>query len=238
MAACLAAGPRASASFRSAAQLHTYPGVAPPGGPEITVYGDGSRRLDGVVGHRSDLLHPADLCTVHGVPTTSPARTIVDLGRYVSGFVLGMTLDYAKRRHLCSYEDVAECLERIGGRGRPGTAHLRSLLPPRLTGRICAGDSGFEVRVSEAMIAGCLPPFVQQLEVAVDGRVFFIDIASPEQRVGIEVMGMLHSDPGAPVRDADRANLLTRAGWMLYEAWPGTDLARLATLVRGAIARR
>ena len=42
-----------------------------------------------------------------------------------------------------------------------------------------AGDSAFEVRVAEAMLAACLPPFVQQHEVIVDGHVFFIDLAWP-----------------------------------------------------------
>ena len=132
MAACLAVAPCVAASFRSAAILHGLPGVAPAPGPEITVYREGSRRLSGVVTHRSDFLDPADLDVVRGIPVTSAARTVVDLGRYVSHYVLVMALDHAKRRHLCSYEEVGECLERIGGRGRPGSGYLRDVLARRL----------------------------------------------------------------------------------------------------------
>src|SRR4029079_10037426 len=103
-----------------------------------------------------------DKAVVKGIPCTSPARTLLDLGRYVSEYVLIRAMDSAKRRRLCTYEDVAECLDRIGGRGRHGTRWLQAALPRRLAREISAGDSGLEVRMQQALWRGggpdSLPP--------------------------------------------------------------------------------
>jgi very-short-patch-repair endonuclease len=237
MAACLAIAPHVAASHRSAALLHEFPAVAPPPDPEITVYGQCSRRLDDVVGHRSEFLHEDDLTVVRNIPTTAPARTIVDMGRYLTTYLQVRIMDRAKRRELCTYEEVAACLERIGGRGRPGSGRLKRVVARRLSG-IDAGDSQLEVITAEAMVAGGLPPFVQQHPVEVEGHTYFIDLAWPKWKVGIEVMGDVHLDPLVADNDADRRNLLRRAGWDLYDARYNTNLHRLAGLVLGAISTR
>ena len=236
MAACLAGGPFVAASHRSAAILWEMPGVARPPEPEITIFGDGSLRLTEVVQHRSDLCHPSDLASVRGIPCTSAARTILDLGRYVSQYVLIRAMDSAKRRRLCTYEDVAACLDRIGGPGRHGTRWLQAALPRRLAREIDAGDSGLEVKVQEALWRRGLPPFVLQHPVTCGRRIFLIDIAWPNRRVGIEVKGDVHLDPTVADNDADRENLLRDAGWRVYEARPTTDLAALAGQVQRAMA--
>jgi very-short-patch-repair endonuclease len=236
MAACLAIAPNVAASHRSAALLHDLPAVAPPPDPEITVYGQCSRRLDEVVGHRSEFLHPDDLTVVRNIPATAPARTIVDMGRYLTTYLQVRIMDHAKRRGLCTYDEVAACLARIGGRGRPGSGRLKRVVARRLSG-INAGDSQLEVITAEAMVTGGLPPFVQQHPVEVDGHTYFIDLAWPEFKVGIEVMGDVHLEPLVADNDADRRNLLRRAGWDIYDARYNTNLRRLAALVLGAIAR-
>jgi very-short-patch-repair endonuclease len=238
MAACLAGGPFVAASHRSAAILYELPGVARPPEPEVTVFGDGSLRLADVVRHRSDLCHPDDLSSVRGIPCTSAARTILDLGRYVTEYVLLRAMDSAKRRRLCTYEDVAACLDRIGGPGRHGTRWLQAALPRRLAREVDAGDSGLEVKVQEAMWRNRLPPFVLQHPVECGRRIFFIDIAWPEAKVGIEVKGDVHLDPAVADNDADRENLLTQAGWWIYDARPSTDLDQLARQITSRLRRR
>lgn len=238
MAACLAGGPFVAASHRSAAILYELPGVARPPHPEITTYGDASRELSDVVNHRSERVDEIDLTTVRGIPCTSPARTLLDLGRYVSEYVLIRAMDSAKRRRLCTYEDVAECVDRIGGPGRLGTRWLQASLPRRLAREIGAGDSGLEVRVQEALWRSNVPPFVLQHEVVIDGVISLIDIAWPERLVGIEVKGDVHLDPTVADNDAERENRLTTAGWTIYEARPTTDLAKLVRQVSARLRRR
>jgi very-short-patch-repair endonuclease len=237
MAACLAVGPFVAASHRSAALLHEFPAIARPPDPEITVYGADSRRLDHVVGHRSDFLDPADQCRVRNIPTTSPARTIVDMGRYLTTFLQVRMMDHAKRRHWCTYEDVAACLDRIGGRGRPGSGRLRKAVDRRIASGFDPGDSGLEVAVIGALRRRKAPAFVQQHQVVCGRHVYLIDIAWPDALVGIEVKGDIHLDPSVADNDADRENLLRAAGWQIYEARPGTNLATLVDHVLGAIAR-
>jgi very-short-patch-repair endonuclease len=236
MAACLAGGPFVAASHRSAALLHEMPGVARPPHPEITIFGDASRELDDVVTHRSDLFVPEDKSVVRGIPCTSAARTILDLGRYVTEYVLIRAMDSAKRRRLCTYEEVAACLDRIGGPGRHGTRWLQAALPRRLAREVDAGDSGLEVKVQEALWRRGLPPFVLQHPVTCGRRIFLIDIAWPDAHLGIEVKGDVHLYPTVADNDAERENLLTESGWRIYEARPSTDLAKLARQVQRAIA--
>jgi very-short-patch-repair endonuclease len=238
MAACLAGGPFVVASHRSAAVLHELPGVARPPEPEVTVFGDGSLRLTDVVRHRSDLCHPADLSSARGIPCTSPARTILDIGRYVSEHVLIRAMDSARRRRLCTYEDIAACLDRIGGPGRRGTRWLQAALPRRLAREIGAGDSGLEVKVQEALWRAGVPPFVLQHPVVCGAHVYLIDIAWPDANVGVEVKGDVHLDPAVAENDAERENLLTDAGWTIYEARPATNMYRLARQVSARLRRR
>jgi very-short-patch-repair endonuclease len=237
MAACLAVGPFVAASHRSAAMLHEFPAIARPPDPEITVYGADSRRLSHVVGHRSDFLDPADQCRVRNIPATSAARTIVDMGRYVTTPLQVRMLDHAKRRRLCTYEEVAACLERIGGRGRPGSGRLRAAVERRLGSGFDPGDSGLEASVVAAIRRRKAPRFVQQHQVVCGRHVYLIDIAWPDVRIGIEVKGDVHLDPSVADNDADRENLLTAAGWQIFEARPATNLSKLVDQVLGAIAR-
>jgi very-short-patch-repair endonuclease len=238
MAACLAVGPFVAASHRSAALLHEFPAIARPPDPEITVYGADSRRLDHVVGHRSDFLDPADQCRVRNIPCTSAARTIVDMGRYVTTFLQVRMMDHAKRRRLCGYEDVAECLERIGGRGRPGSGRLRLAVDRRIARGFDPGDTELELTVIAALQRRKVPPFVQQHQVVCGSHVYLIDIAWPNACVGIEVKGDIHLDPSVADNDAERENLLTAAGWRIFEARRTTNLPRLIDQVLGAIQRQ
>jgi very-short-patch-repair endonuclease len=152
--------------------------------------------------------------------------------------VLIRAMDSAKRRRLCTYEDVAACLDRVGGPGRHGTRWLQAALPRRLAREVDSGDSGLEAKVQEALWRHRLPPFVLQHPVTCGARTFLIDIAWPPACVGIEVKGDVHLDPTVADNDADRENLLVDAGWTLYEARPSTDLEGLARRVSGRLRRR
>lgn len=237
MAACLAAAPFAAASHRSVAQLCALPGVAPPPLPEITVFGDLAPRLQGVIVHRSDFLHEDDRSVLHDIPVTSVARTIIDLGRYLSTTMQARVLNDAERRRLCTLDDVRACLERIGGRGRPGTAWMRILLEERQLGWH-PGDSDFEVRTVRRFKNAGLRGLVQQHQVVVGRHVYVLDVAWPAVKVGVDVNGPVHLTQEAQKHDADRRNRLKRAGWDMYEVTPGTDLAEVIAAVQVAIARR
>lgn len=79
MAAVLAVGDGAVLSHGTAAALWEF--LKPIAGPiDVTVPGDGGRaRRPCIRCHRSRTLCPADVTRRHGIPVTTPARTVADL---------------------------------------------------------------------------------------------------------------------------------------------------------------
>ena len=236
MAACLAGGPFTAASHLSAGWLHQSLFIA-PGAIEVTVYGDWRQKLDGVRSHRSVFLDDADRAVVRGIPTTSPARTLMDLAASASAWLLPKLFDDFRRRHLCTPEEVMACVERIGGRGRAGTAYLRVLAQERIDGHH-PGDNDWEVKTARALTDAGFRP-VHQHHVIVGNRVLIVDLALPEYKVGVEFKGW---DPRS-VRtgfdhDAERDLLLEGVGWHILTATSRTKHCDLIRAVREAIQGR
>lgn len=208
MAACLAGTPATVASHRAAAGLHGFPGVR-PGAVEVTAPRSARRALAGVRCHSTAALDPDDIVVVRNVPTSSPARTIVDLAPTVDRFLLARIVDDSYRRGLCSPWDVGGTLARVGGRGRAGAAVLGSLLADRVV-----ADSDLETTwLSRLARRGLRPPALQH-QVVVRSRVLVMDMAWPDQRVGVEVDGWEpHRTRSAWDRDHDKLNAYAEAGW-------------------------
>lgn len=236
MAACLAAGPQAAASHLSAAEVLESE-VLVPNGLEITTFGRRTLELDGVRHHQTMAFAGHDITVRHGIPVTSPARTALDLAAMVGMGLLARTMDDFNRRRLCTVEDYLEVLERLGGRGRRGTEIFRLLAEERV-GR-SAEDSDWArrlVRDLEAM--GLLAGSVEQYLVTVGKRVFVLDRAWPDHRVGLEFDGF---DSHSLVRtdhdnDRERDLLLESIGWRIHRATSRTRAPLLRAALRQSFA--
>lgn len=127
MAACLAVGPTAVASHRAAAVLWELRGFehAPV---EVTSLRGGVPRVPGVRRHTTDVLGPADRDVRDGIPVTSVARTLLDLGAVVGGDALDGALEDARQRRLVTHPYLWRTLDRLGVPGRRGVAGLRAVL--------------------------------------------------------------------------------------------------------------
>jgi hypothetical protein len=161
----------------------------------------------------------------------------MDLAAVASSWLLPKLVDDVLRRHLCTPRDVQACVERIGGRGRAGTAFLRILAQERVDGHH-PGDNDWEVKLARELAAAGLPP-VQQFQVVVGNRVFLIDLAYPEYKIGVEFKGW---DPRS-VRtafdhDAERDLLLEGTGWHMLAATSRTKPRDVIRAVQVSIARR
>jgi very-short-patch-repair endonuclease len=161
----------------------------------------------------------------------------MDLAAVASAWLLPQLLDDVLRRHLCTPHEVQACVERIGGRGRAGTAFLRVLAQERVDGHH-PGDNRWEVKLARALTKAGLPP-VQQHQVVVGNRVFLIDLAYPDYKIGVEFKGW---DPRS-VRtafdhDAERDLLLEGVGWHMIAATSRTTDSDVIRAVQSAMARR
>ena len=128
MAAILRGGPEAVLSHGSAAQLLEIRTRA--GGPvEVSVPARSGRRVPGIVLHRRARLDPEDTIRRHGIPTTSPICTLIDLASPLSPSDLEAAVNEADKQGLCDPETLRLALDEYSR--RPGVAKLRTLLDNR-----------------------------------------------------------------------------------------------------------
>jgi hypothetical protein len=222
LAAVLALGPTAVLSHRSAAEhwglLRGASSVT-----HVTVPGRGTRtRRPGIVVHRTP---ETSAETLRAIPTTTVARTLLDLAATAPRRTLDRAIEGAEVLRLF---DLA-ALEPLLTERRPGVRALRAALaayddaPTR---------SELERRFLDLCSEHGLPrPLVN---VPVAGHV--VDFLWPEQRVIVETDGLeWHSARGARARDHDRDADLTLAGYRPQHVnWRQVvhEPAKLAALVR------
>lgn len=134
MAAVLAYGPRAVLSHRSAAALH---GLRPDNRAkaDVTVPGRSATSRAGIDVHTSLTLIAADVTTVDGIPCTTVARTLVDLGDHVDRQSVERAVSQAEVLGVFDGRAVDGALARAGPRRGVGTlgAVLANYREPTLT---------------------------------------------------------------------------------------------------------
>jgi hypothetical protein len=233
LGAVRACGAGAVASHRSAAWLWELRDV-PRWRPEVTVPHQDLPRHHGITRHRTDTLDPVDVAVVHGVPTTSVARTLLDLGAVLPAAVVEVSTHDAVIRGLVGEAELVSTLERLGRRGRRGTAALRAAvvgaLPPAEV------ESRLEASLLR-LVRGCPVPEPElQWSCALgDGRQVRLDLAWPALGIAVEADGRRwHSTRADFERDLVRTRAITAAGWIhLRYGW--TDVHDRADAVRAEV---
>ncbi|MFZ0835084.1 MAG: DUF559 domain-containing protein [Mycobacterium sp.] len=165
-------------------------------------------RTKGILLH-SDALAPDEICTVNGVPATTPARTAFDLGRRRDTETAVIRLDALRQATGLDTEAVAVLLERH--RGARGTVSLRAALTLSDAG----AESPQETRTRLLLTSSGLRPSHTQIEVF--DRFDFvgrIDMGWPVWKVGVEYDGIQHwTNPCVRNRDIERQVDLEALGW-------------------------
>ena len=236
LAACLATGAGTVASHLSAAWLWDFDRVRPDH-VEVKTLLACTRRLTDVRTHTTGIMLGTDIDERHGVPVTSAARSAIDLGAYLSPYLLSRFVDHLRRRGHLTTEELATHLALLGGRGRAGSRNLRRIVADRLEG-LEAGDSDAEVEVVRTLVSLGVRRPVQQHQVAVRHRVFVLDVAWPDWKVALELDGF---DPHAVDRttfdrDKERDIILRRAGWEVNHISTRTDLGLVASYLRDRLS--
>lgn len=230
-AAVLASGRTSRLSHGSAARLHELMDRAVHDlPPEVTVPRRKRPRIEGIRVHRMRDLRPDEVTTLHGIPITTPARTLLDIAETMTAREVEQALAKALRMRLVTLQEMHEMVNRHPKhRGAP---LLRQLLGsergPAFT------RSKAEDRLLEIVRAARLPEPV--LNTRVLG--YEVDFLWTDSRVVVEVDGYaFHGSHASFVGDRQRDAELTAAGYrVLRFTWTDLTEGRFATVVRLAQA--
>jgi very-short-patch-repair endonuclease len=192
MAAVLACGDHAALSHHAAAALWRFR-PKQDGAIDVTVGQGRARPRSGIQVHRA-----VDLPVTrhHGIPITTPMRTLVDLAPLLAQHELDRAVEEAQVRGLVKPEALTSAPHRaLRLTAREDASMTRSEAEQRLLALVRAADLA--------------PPHTN---VRVEG--FEVDMAWPEQRLIVEVDGFaFHSTRAAFERDRLRDQALQAAGW-------------------------
>jgi very-short-patch-repair endonuclease len=177
---------------------------APPVAIECTVP---SRRTgaEGLVFHERRRLRPGDVTTNGRFPTTSVARTLLDLATRYDHRALLRTLAEAEFHHDLRPADV----ERTLRRGHPGSARLRAALNAHAPGHGEA-KSRLERRFRALLIRRGIELPLRNEPVGP----WTVDCLWPDRRVVVELDGRQHERPRQADSDDDRDLWLRRNGYV------------------------
>jgi len=228
-------------SHQSAAQLQGL-GCQSFTGAVVTVPHRRSNRFVEVRVHQSTDLHRRYVTRAAGLPATNPVRTMFDLASVTEIDQLRSMAQKALAERSVTFGGLAEILEELGRRGRPGTTRFRELLED-VTPGYAAPESVMEERMISLLNEGGLPMPTLQMPLPwqspTKGRV---DFAYEEARVIIECDGRRwHTTMEAFESDRRRDNLAQLNGWrVLRFTWndltetPARVLYQIAEALRQA----
>jgi hypothetical protein len=206
-AAALLLPPGAALSHRSAAMLYAAD-VLERGQPVQVTAPVGLRSQPGLRVTRSRL-DPADVWRRGGLPATSPQRTAFDLARCPDLTTAVTGLDALLYRGVIKPETLLGYLDaHTRWTGVHSARRALGLARPFV-------ESPMESRLRLRVLLAGLPEPVVQYEVR-DGRGHFVarlDLAYPQQMVGLEYDGDHHRERATFRHDAVRLNRLRLLGW-------------------------
>lgn len=170
-----------------------------------------------------DDLAGTDVVLLEGLPVTSVARTMVDLGQVAGKPLLERALESALRKRHVTVEELSSKLSSV--QKQWGTASLRSLLAERPAG-LTPTESDAETLFAQLVRVAGLPSPERQFSVRTRDGLYRLDFAWPAARIGVEIDGAeAHASAGALVRDLRRQNslvlVLSTRGWVILRfTWP------------------
>ncbi len=215
LAAVLAAGPGAALSHRAAAALH---GLRPISGARIEVTTPARPRGAGIKLYARRALDAAELAIVKGIPTTTVARTLIDLAAMLPAHQLQAAVSEAERQGKLDASQLTQA-----------PRALRTALPHAET----FTRSELEDRFVALLDAQGLPrPLVNS---RIEGME--VDACWPHARLVVELDGYAyHRSQRAFQRDRTKANDLHDAGYVVYR-FTYEDVTRRPADVAARISR-
>jgi predicted transcriptional regulator of viral defense system len=210
MAAVLACGRRSALSHRSAA-THRELWYSSRGLIDVISPRRPGRRRAGIDAHTSSTLLARDVEEVDGIPCTSVARTLLDLGAVVPRRVVERAFDEAAFREVLDATAIEDVLARAGH--HRGAGVLRAILAEHVPGSTRTRND-----LEEAFLAICdrggLPRPEVNAWIAIEPNGYEADFLWRTQRFVAETDGgAAHTTRRAFERDRRRDQQLTLAGY-------------------------
>ena len=225
VAACLACGPGAVISHRSAAALWGLVPYPTKARPWVTVPSPVRRVHPGIEVRRATIAS-TDIRHHRGLPVTSPPRTILDLAPALELEQLESAVAEAQYRGLATGGELATQLDR--NRGRPGSPALASILD--------LPDGGQRTRspAERMMLRTLREEGIEGYELNARIHGYEVDVLWRAERLAVEIDSYAaHSGPVAFERDRMKVATLESHGIMVMPITP----RQLRDDRQGAIAR-
>jgi hypothetical protein len=188
-----------------------------------------------LVAHRRQLA-PEEICSIGGLPVTTPERTFVDLAMSLHREELVAVGDALLRSGLADLASISHAMKRVSR--RRGLVVARTVLPV-LDGRAQSRpESLLRVRLTD----GGMPPVPQCPVFDRSGRVVgHADLGYEEEMLAVEYEGRHHSSGEQFDYDIERYSRFAAAGWLVIRCGR-RDLAEgsgaLITRVRDVLDQR
>jgi very-short-patch-repair endonuclease len=157
-------------------------------------------------------IDPRRIRRCEGIPVTSPAQTLLDLGRRVHPDRVEWAMDFCLRTELTFWRELERLVAANQGMGRQGPATLRRILALRGEPRKYT-DSLLETQFFQLVRYARLPrPKLQYPVIQGDRRLGRVDFAWLDAQLLVETVG--HKAHGVErrqfIRDARRSTAISR----------------------------
>jgi predicted transcriptional regulator of viral defense system len=238
MAAVLACGPDAVLSHRSAAYLWGL--VDSWEEPiDVTAPNRRGRSPEGVAAHRDGSLQPIDKTTIHRIPCTSLARTLLDFAAVAPEWEVRKAVAEAEVLGILDKSKLRALLKR--SRRRRGVARLRLILDT-----IHPQTKRTRSELERLFLGMCVKRAVPEPEVNVwlpapNGKRYQADFLWRDRKLIVEADSRrFHDTDSSFVSDRKRQQQLELAGWRVSRCtWEEVEREprRLALTVQGLLAR-
>jgi hypothetical protein len=203
-------------STPTAAALHPFDGFRLAEPHHVLIpRGRNVRRL-GVVIHTTERIDLIDRGVAHGLPVTSPARTLIDLAPITPPAAMTAALDGAIRDRMVSEQFLHGRIADLRGKGRHGVPALLRVIEGS---EITRGAHSWLERELLRLVseAGLPAPLAQQVLGRRGDRLIRVDFRWPSTRVVVEVMGYRWHTAAQQKEDLERANRLTLNGYLVVQ---------------------
>jgi hypothetical protein len=220
MAAVLYAGPGAAVSDRAAAALH---GTWTFRADDLVEISSPRRvRIPHAVVHRSRLLDDSHVVQVRGLPVTSPARTVVDIGSVVSEPIVTKLVEEWLADRKLTVAGLRLMIDAVQRQGARSAGIARRVLDRRSLGNEAA-DSTDEHLIASIMRAyGAPAPVYHPLVDVGLPRPLELDYGYLAEMIALEVHGerLYTTNKRKYAWSLERTNPLQAHGWLVLQYTP------------------